>query len=178
MKRIVYSIILSFGLFVCCEKNGEEVQELKLGDLYEGGIIFNMAGGVGLICSIEDLTPCAFNYGSFSTIYSNDNGKSNTESLVSNYNSPAAISCAEYEVGIYDDWYLPSWIELGILHSHKNYIGEYNTEIAYWSSTARPFFGSAHVCGIFFADGSESCDFGDGCCGAVRPIRQFTYKIK
>lgn len=55
----------------------------------------------------------------------------------------AATVCDNHTVGIYDDWYLPSWYELSEMYNNKDLIntvalangGSAFFDLAYWSSS-------------------------------------------
>jgi hypothetical protein len=120
------------------KRNGEMIY--SIGDRAQGGIVFwvDEKGHHGLVASEAD-------QGEGETWYEGKTfslkdgifaGKFNTERIIANksltYN--AAQACANYKGGGYDDWYLPSKLELRLLYNHKSLIGVYAKDY-YWSST-------------------------------------------
>ncbi len=120
----------------------------KIGDSYGGGKIFwvDAAGRQVLIAATADQST-SIKWGNNTNatganldgIYA---GKANTViiSTMQHAGSYAAQVCADYSVTVngeyYDDWYLPSKTELGLLYAQRNVVGGFNTSWAlYWSST-------------------------------------------
>lgn len=103
------------------------MKKFKIGDSFEGGIIFhiNMKNAEhGLIATTEDQSK----------------GCSWEEAL------QICIDCRE---GGYDDWYLPSQDELNLLYQLQNVIGGF-AEDYYWSSTEEEYYSAWNQ---FFEDG-------------------------
>ncbi len=64
-------------------------------------------------------------------------GATNTINILSECpNAPAALACANYDDGTYDDWFLPSIKELDLIkrNLYEEGLGEYD-EYFYWSSS-------------------------------------------
>jgi hypothetical protein len=130
-----------------------------IGELFGGGIVFwvDNTGQHGLIVSLVDMSKTS----SWSNItaligttaQSSWNGQGNSTAIMgqSGHTGSAAQLCddytnAEYNTGIYSDWYLPAIDELSLIY-HTKYILNKNIETApapadilsdqayYWSST-------------------------------------------
>lgn len=130
-------------------KTAEKLTPLKIGDRYQGGIIFWLddSGRHGLIAATSDQGKeirwgtKTFGNTTGDGIYA---GEMNTTlilsaHMVAGYSyKTAATLCANYEVTedktIYGDWYLPSFFELLKLYEKRALIGNFS-EGAYWSST-------------------------------------------
>lgn len=151
---------------------------LKLGDSYQGGIIFYLdaTGKHGLIAATTDqsrLTP--WWNGSFvaTGATSTTDGASNTTKIIQaqgNTVSFAAKICRDYRGGGYPDWFLPSKDQLNTLYTQKNIVGGFGDEI-YWTSTEIST-GEAWV--QYFKDGQQWADnTSDGATVGTRAIRPF-----
>ena len=80
-------------------------------------------------------------------------GKSNTEKIVTalgtgNY---AARLCYDFELGGYDDWFLPSKDELNELYKQKDTVGGF-APTNYWSSSD---YSSSYAWLQYFSDGVQ-----------------------
>lgn len=124
-----------------------KINELKIGDTYAGGIIFQIDsdGLRGKVCSKVDL-------GSF------------------NWND-AKVACQSFSEGDYSDWYLPSKDELNLLYntlSQKD-LGNFSNDW-YWSSseTDGKAWEQHFEAGIWQNDGGGNQSF-----SSVRAIRNF-----
>ena len=102
-----------------------------IGELYGGGIIFyvDKSGDHGLICNMVDLSTSQTWSNVTSTLVGTTswNGQGNSTAIInqSGHTSSAAKLCddytnADYNTGIYSDWYLPAIDELSKLW-HANY---------------------------------------------------------
>lgn len=148
MKKINI-IILLFTLFLKAQ-----TKELKIGDYYQGGIIFfiekdNTNTQKGLIVSINDVHK--------GTQWSNikmelvgeelnydKEGEINTIKIINqkNHNESAAKLCNEYIYDEYNDWYLPSLQEFSLMFNNKDLInpailsakGDLLNNKLYWTS--------------------------------------------
>jgi len=118
---------------------------LRIGDSYQGGKIFYIdgTGQHGLIAATSDQsTGIQWENGSFiltgATGTAIGTGLSNTITIITSpvgQSASYAVGLARaYNVGGYNDWYLPSIDELKELYSKKNIIGGF-ANANYWSST-------------------------------------------
>ncbi len=98
-------------------------------------------------------------------------GKSNTEKIVNKLGSGnyAARLCYDFELGGYDDWFLPSKDELNELYKQKDTVGGF-ASYSYWSSSE---FSSSDAWGQYFSDGSQYGSGGKYGGGYVRAVRAF-----
>lgn len=164
-------------------KTAEKLTPLKIGDSYQGGIIFwlDETGRHGLIAATADQSKevrwgtKTFGNTTGDGIYA---GEMNTTLILSahmvagySYDTAARL-CANYEVTdnktIYGDWYLPSFYELLKLYEKRALIGNFS-EGEYWSSTeATDEMAHAYNFGI-----GASMKAGKSLGFAVRAIRRF-----
>lgn len=165
-------------------KTANELTPLKIGDSYQGGVIFWLddTGRHGLIASTADQSR-EVKWGPFKTygnaigdgIYS---GEMNTTvilaaQMVAGYTVEiAARLCANYEVTenktVYGDWYLPSFFELSLLYYQRNVVGNFSAG-AYLSSTEA---NDEQAKSIIFGTGARGVA-GKSVEIAVRAIRKF-----
>ena len=178
-SKINLSLIAAILLLGGCDNDKDVTSvEPKLGETFEGGIIFyiDLTGKHGLISSPSDLSrSTSWWNGSFveTGATSTTNGSSNTTVIINaqgNSGTYAAKLCRDYNGGGKNDWFLPSKDQLNILYSQKNLVGGFSDEI-YWSSTEIEL-GSAWV--QYFLDGSQGWDnTSDGATVGTRAIRAF-----
>jgi hypothetical protein len=124
--------------------NSEATAAFHIGQSYHGGIIFYIdgTGQHGLIAATSDQgTGIAWNNGRNIFIGANNTavgaGEANTEAIISaqgNTGNYAALLCANYTSGGYNNWYLPSRDELNILYRKRNVVGGFSAT-NYWSSS-------------------------------------------
>jgi hypothetical protein len=156
--------------------------ELTIGSNYQGGRIAYIfqpwdIGYVhnevhGIISAIEDLSGGYGCYGS--TVLGADlsgigQGSSNTDDLVSAGCNGIALACSNYSYDGYDDWFLPSVNELGILYNNRLILGGFS-ENGYWSSTDSVAYS---VLIYFFDSGMPLSIQKDNVYFPARPIRYF-----
>jgi hypothetical protein len=105
-------------------------------------------------------------------------GKKNTESIVSHLFTlgqwdMAAQVCDELEVNGYDDWFMPSFLELSMMYGnlHRRGLGDFKNEV-YYSSSIRTSWNEGYAVGFNFADGSSGTYYTEGE-KPVRAIRRF-----
>jgi len=140
---------------------------LSIGDIYQGGIIFFLNGTYpnqhGLVCAQNDqgtsvpwYSQSYIYYGTTSTAIGS--GQTNTSSLVSilgngNY---AAKFCDDLVLNGFNDWFLPSRDELGLMYSHlkNNGFGNF-TNSSYWSSSECDYLNAYAQ---YFSSGRQSCN--------------------
>ncbi len=121
------------------------VGKLYIGMQYKGGIIFYiepMKGG-GLLVSNDDVGSgtswgCASNI-PLANSKGLGSGQSNTEAILSQCGIVGAAGvCANYKFGKYDDWYLPSYDELGLIYKNLKETDKEKFSIGYyWTSTQK-----------------------------------------
>ena len=134
----------------------------SIGDTYQGGIIFFLTGTYpnqhGLVCTETDQSTGA-QWGCSGTIITGADGTSigtgnqNTIDIINDCSSLgiAAQICYDLDLNGYNDWFLPSKDELGLIFTNlkANNIGNFKDGY-YWSSSEL---------GIYFA---WRCNFVDG----------------
>ncbi len=119
------------------------VSKLYIGLEYKGGIIFyiNPMKDGGFLVSKDDLSgsyPWGCSGLSIKGAGSRTvgSGDVNTNEILASCNTGAAKLCADYKVGKYDDWYLPSYDELALIYKNLKETGLEKFSIGYyWSST-------------------------------------------
>ncbi|MBK7709967.1 MAG: DUF1566 domain-containing protein [Bacteroidales bacterium] len=154
---------------------------LSIGDTYQGGIIFYLGGTFpeqyGLVCAHSDqgtIVPWYSQnyiyYGTTSTAIGS--GQTNTSSLVSILGNGfyAAKFCDDLVLNGFDDWFLPSRDELGLMYTNlkKNGFGNF-TNSSYWSSSEYDYLNAYAQ---YFISGRQSCNnkFHSYNIRAVRPF--------
>ena len=177
-------LIASVFVGVCgCSKNDNPATPappvtLKLGDSYQGGIIFNLdaSGKHGLIAATSDQSRLTSWWnGSFVSTGANSttDGAGNTSKIIQaqgNSGSYAAKICRDYRGGGYADWFLPAKDQLNLLYQQKNIVGGFGDEI-YWTSTE---ISTADAWVQYFKDGQQWSDnTSDGATVGTRAIRAF-----
>ena len=112
---------------------------LAVGDTYQGGKVFYLSGGHGLIAMTSD-TSASAQWGCYATTItgadSNTNGAQNTIDIVAGCSTsgiPARL-CSDLSSGGYSDWYLPAKDQLNTLYTQRATVGGFTTSV-YWSST-------------------------------------------
>ena len=166
------------------------VSNLNIGDSYEGGKIayFLQRGDLGyiegemhgLIAASEDIflnsQRAAVEWGCVTNTIQGASGSAigtgaqNTADILSGcLQRPIAASlAADYQVGQYTDWFLPSAIELEKLRDNRALIGGFDDDLWYWSSTQILGAAHAHWIGPNAKGGIDKTDP-----RAVRAIRVF-----
>ena len=170
------SCVLAQKYFDC---DGSSI--IKLGDTIFGGIVFHLdeLNEKGLVASLEDIGYCE--WGCQGSIVKGalgikiGTGMKNTTEIVRGCDEKtnAAFICLNYNVGEYNDWYLPSLIELRKMY---NNLGQ-GSKLAlfggsgnwYWSSTE---INTKDAWSIYFNGGVEYPLNKNGS-AIVRPIRSF-----
>ena len=119
---------------------------LAVGDTYQGGKVFYLSGGHGLISMTSD-TSASAQWGCYgSTISGADSttdGAQNTIDIVNGCAeaSRAARLCSDLSSGGYSDWYLPAKDQLNTLYAQRAVVGGFTANF-YWSSTEDNSFGA------------------------------------
>lgn len=162
----------------------------KLGDVYQGGIIFyiDSTGEHGLITAASDQGSgggagwgcyCTSIAGLDSTLGS---GSKNTAEIVRQCPNAgiAAKVCDALVLNGYSDWYLPSKLELDLMYTNLKLNGKGNflTNVPYWSSTSASYGSCGATGGAWtknFGTGVNIADSRSGYAGtgAIRAIRAF-----
>lgn len=121
------------------------MQQLQIGDEYQGGVIFflDATNEHGLIASKHDLS-----------------GEADWDE--------AMDFCSQYTAGGFTDWRLPSDIELNLIYLQKGKLGEF-VRFSYWSSSE--YAGHFAFFQNFYT-GEQDNDFKDNTC-YVRAVRSF-----
>jgi len=140
---------------------------LSIGDTYQGGIIFYLHGAYpnqyGLVCANNDqgtsvpwFSDNYVYYGTTSTAIGS--GKTNTSALVERLGDGfyAAKICDALVMDGYDDWFLPSRDELGLMFTNLKYNGLGNfSNNSYWSSSECNYLEAYTQ---YFDSGHQSCN--------------------
>lgn len=148
MKKTIFLLLAIYVATISC-KSDDDIQmntvNLSIGDEYQGGIVFYIdeTGEHGLIALQYDLGRaewgCTANESPIAQGHSVGSGESNTQAIVDFCNEEifAAKLCADLVQNGYDDWYLPSIDELGLIYEYKDLIGGFANEefLVYTSST-------------------------------------------
>lgn len=170
--------LVALALLCACNKNDPAPLPSKIGETYQGGIVFYIdgTGKHGLIAATADQSSSATWWnGSFieTKATSTTDGKANTDKIVAALGSTgdyAARLCRQYKGGGYTDWYLPSSEELGKLFNQRTVVGGFSTHI-YWSSTETEL-GMAWT--QDFETGAKAVDnISDAANVSVRAIRSY-----
>ncbi len=148
MKKIIFIAALNV-IFLGCKKEKEK-SSFTIGQDYQGGKIayIDATGLHGLIAAPvdqgqakwHDLNLSGGNSTTGATGVEIGTGKSNTDAIIAFHGSEnhAARICYDLVLGGYDDWYLPSKLELNQLYINRVAIGNFansNSYFFYWSSS-------------------------------------------
>tara|TARA_R110002167_G_scaffold2366_1_gene12149 strand:- start:84 stop:575 length:492 start_codon:yes stop_codon:yes gene_type:complete len=148
---------------------------LRVGDTYQGGIVFYVSGSSGLISSASDQSSAQ--WGCQGTNLSGaagtdiGTGAQNTIDINAGCTTAniAADVCRDLDLNGYTDWFLPSKDELNQMYIHRATIGNFTTG-NYWSSSeAGP--GTAWL--QVFNTGSQVNTTGKSSALVFRAIRAF-----
>lgn len=82
----------------------------------------------------------------------------------------AKLLCENSTVGGYDDWRLPTIDELGVLYNNREYIGNFDLDARYWSSsvTSNNYYYMNFRTGNVY---SMHVSYKNGCNYNVRAVR-------
>ncbi len=161
----------------------------KLGDVYQGGIVFyiDSTGEHGLVAAATDQSAGGTGWGCSCTLISGldsafGSGSTNTAEIVRQCANAgiAAKECFDLVLNGYSDWYLPSKLELDLMYTKLklNGLGNFLTNMPYWSSTPASYGSCGATGGAWtknFGTGANIADARNGYAGtgAVRAIRSF-----
>lgn len=143
---LITGTVILYGCFAF-KTEPQDVVYHKVGEKFGGGVVFFIRGNGehGLIAATEDQGKGVtwMKGADFKTKDGVGSGRRNAK-IIMKYNGPvpnisaAAKLCNEYfkEEGLYlyDDWYLPSKLELSILYQNKDLVGGFSNK-HYWTST-------------------------------------------
>lgn len=160
--------------FSCTEPEGES--GLSKGIVYQGGVIFYLDSGWGLVVSTIDQGSSKFSdaSGEAGTNYYIGSGEDNTLAIISQLGhiSSAAKICDDLSSGGYSDWFLPSRDEL--VEAIVEVGEEANlTSGGYWSSSE--YHLSVNGAIVVNAPGGSYYDDAKAINNLVRCIRKFTF---
>ena len=183
------------GSYLWNSSNISIYDTLSIGDNYQGGIIFYLdANESGLIAAPFDQS-LNEQWGCYGTLVNGANGLfigegyQNTLDIVNSncsyYNNghpiiPAAYICMNLILNGYDDWYLPSQVELETMGlnigpaGNLGNIGNFDSNKAYWSSTQVDAYDArvVYIFGSVTWDRNKSNNY-----HAVRAIRTLSPPI-
>jgi hypothetical protein len=139
---------VAMALIVSCERDwnnpwDENRDPHKIGDTYEGGIIFYLDGkGGGLVCTPYDQSTDA-EWGCYETMIggtstAKGSGVTNTAAIVAGCSQSgiAARICNDLVFNGYSDWFLPSKDELNLMFQNLRLAGIGGfADFNYWSSS-------------------------------------------
>lgn len=166
----------------------------KLGDYYQGGIIFYLdamsdvtISQHGLIAAINDVTPtiCEWDSSAYPILIGSAgaeifHGKNNTQVILGSSHANfamAALAASNYHYEEYQDWYLPSQNELSLMFIQKDLIDEAANAQGGRRFLAAPYWSSTEITDKFawfkdFSSGMELNGFKNQKLN-VRAIRSF-----
>jgi hypothetical protein len=152
---------------------------LQIGSSYAGGIVFyiDSTGQHGLVCAPSDQGffqwGCQFNTNISGTSTAFGTGMANTLAIVNGCSQrPIAASvCNDLVLNGYDDWYLPSRDELGLMYQNlkTQNLGNFSNTW-YWSSSQ---FDSLIAWQVYFVNGDVYYYDYKGDNYRVRAVRAF-----
>jgi len=130
MKNLIVSFLIVMSI-IACNKSEPEPKDVKIGDLYEGGIVCDIQSDYILIAATADYpSNVTWNNGSFPLTNATDRGYG--------YNNTNTIIAVQGNTGIYaakvckdmgDGWYLPASNEMYWVKQALEIFG------VYWTST-------------------------------------------
>ena len=148
----------------------------KVGDRVNGGVIVNINsdGTSGLMCADQMIGPDVFSEKDIPEEIINsltsDDGTNNSQILIS-IRSTAAIACKRCRIGGYDDWYLPSMIEINYIVMNAPEILPRKSETI-WTSSSIEQSGTKGIC--YLDPYFQSWLMGDvSASGFILPVRKF-----
>lgn len=155
-KKLKFPVIILLLIFLSVniqcrkeEKSDDPNKDLKIGDHFQGGTVFYIFKSSddgydhqhkhGLIAAPDSLET-RDTWGNTGIKGASETGigcgKENTKEIASASGGCAARYCYNLVFDGYDDWYLPSLVELNQLYIQRDIIGGFKPDY-YWSSTKR-----------------------------------------
>ena len=150
----------------------QQSSPINIGDFYEGGVVFHQSISsnqlTGYICDIQDLGYT--NWGCWNTSTGADgymigDGAQNTTTILAGCNELgiAALLCANSNSGGYNDWFLPSPLELHKIYENLAVVdstsianGGFSCQLSnYWSSYESASY-LAYTCNFGWLGGSRT----------------------
>lgn len=154
-------LIIGFAMITSCSKDDETPAEtpittIKIGDKFAGGIVFFVEsdGQHGLMTFQSDLVVGGATFG-------------NAFTLCSNFQTTMGG-----DPKIYDDWYLPTVVELQKLYAQRTLIGGFINDY-YWTSTEDLNDIAVAYYVDFYPEQGGAFLGGRNQLFSVRPIRKF-----
>jgi hypothetical protein len=184
MKKIIFIAALNV-IFLSCKKEKEK-SSFTIGQDYQGGKIayIDATGLHGLIAAPadqgtlmwHDLNLSGGNSTTGATGVEIGTGKSNTDAIIAFHGSEnhAARICYDLVLGGYDDWHLPSKLELNQLYINRVAIGNFSNSPTwvYWSSSESTEIDPESSWAQSFATGVMNLRF-KALSDKVRAVRSF-----
>ena len=183
IKFVFFAVFITICLYLIpsCKKSHQDTVSgvpvgppISVGKSYEGGIIFYVdgTGSHGLISATSDIDSLIWG----DTLHTNASGiaigvgDTNTTTIINLFGSGnfAASACNLIVISGFNDWFLPSKVELNILYTQKDKVGGFK-EKYYWTSSEASY---KYAWGQYFGNGQKDYLNKFTKC-SVRPVRAF-----
>lgn len=150
------------------------------GKIYQGGYIFylNTADGSGMVAALKDIQQTVWGCNGIQIFEHSEalgSGQKNTLGIISQCSPPpenAAHLCETLVMDGFDDWYLPSKDEAGLMHTNMAKVGQFVWAEYYWTSTQWGW-SSSMAWTYRISDGVWN-QYTKNSILRVRPVRTFT----